>query len=58
MNGVLEAAVKVDQRLTESGLPYCLIGGIALQRWGHPRTTLDVAVTVVTEFGNEEPIIQ
>ena len=58
MNGVLEAAIEVDQALQQSGLPYCLIGGIALQRWGQPRTTLDVDVTVLTEFGNEEPAIQ
>jgi len=58
MNGVLDAAVEVDQLLQRTGLPYCLIGGIALQRWGQPRTTLDVDVTVMTQFGNEEPAIQ
>ena len=58
MNGILDAAVEVDQRLQQTGLPYCLIGGIALQRWGQPRTTLAVDVTVMTEFGNEEPAIE
>ena len=58
MNGVLDAAVEVDQRLQQTGLPYCLIGGIALQRWGQPRMTLAVDVTVMTEFGNEEPAIE
>ena len=58
MNGVLDAAVEVDQLLQQTGLPYCLIGGIALQRWGQPRTTLAVDVTVMAEFGNEEPAIE
>lgn len=58
MNGVLDAAVEVDQLLQQTGLPYCLIGGIALQRWGQPRTTLDVDVTVMTQFGREESAIQ
>jgi len=47
----------VDLALRGARLHYCLIGGIALQRWGQPRTTLDVDVTVATEFGSEGPII-
>jgi hypothetical protein len=57
MNGILDAAVQVDLFLQRAALRYCLIGGIALQRWGMPRTTLDVDVTVMTEFGHEEPVI-
>jgi hypothetical protein len=58
MNGILDAAVEVDRRLRESGLQYCMIGGVALQRWAEPRMTLDVDVTVMTEFGSELPIVQ
>lgn len=57
MNGILDAAVEVDGRLQEAGVRYCLIGGIALQRWGEPRTTLDVDVTVMSEFGDEVSIV-
>jgi hypothetical protein len=58
MNGILDAAVEVDRRLQQVGLRYCLIGGIALQRWGRPRMTLDVDVTVMTQFGQERAVIQ
>jgi hypothetical protein len=58
MNGVLAAAREVDECLRKIGLPYCLIGGIALQRWGQPRTTLDVDVTVMAELGSEDRVIR
>ena len=58
MNGILDAAVEVDCGLQQVGVRYCLIGGIAAQRWGEPRTTLDVDVTVMTQFGREASVIQ
>ncbi len=36
---------------------FCFIGGLALQRWGEPRETIDVDVTLLTGFGGEEPFI-
>lgn len=57
MNGILDAAIEVDGRLQQADLEYCLIGGIALQRWAEPRTTLDVDVTVMTDFGDEAAVI-
>ena len=32
---------------------FCFIGGIALQRWGEPRLTADVDLTILTGFGRE-----
>jgi hypothetical protein len=32
----------------------CVIGGIAVQRWGEPRLTRDVDVTLLTGLGGEE----
>ena len=58
MNGILDAAVEVDRICREQRLPYCIIGGIALQGWGEPRTTLDVDITVYTGFGKEKPVIE
>jgi hypothetical protein len=58
VNGVLDAAFEVDESIRQTGLPYCLIGGIALQRWGQPRTTLDVDVTVMADFGHEDAAIR
>ena len=37
---------------------FCFIGGVALQRWGEPRVTQDVDVTLLTGFGHEEAFIQ
>ena len=36
---------------------FCLIGGIAVQRWGEPRVTQDVDMTILTGFGNEQSYI-
>ena len=36
---------------------FCFIGGIALQRWGEPRLTRDVDVSLLTGFGKEEPFV-
>jgi hypothetical protein len=35
----------------------CLIGGLVLQRWGEPRLTKDVDMTVLTGFGGEEKVV-
>jgi hypothetical protein len=36
----------------------CIIGGLALQRWGEPRLTRDVDLSLLTGFGQEERFIQ
>lgn len=54
---LLEAAVAVEKTLTNLGLPFCFIGGIAVQRWGEPRNTLDLDLTVVAGFGEESSTI-
>jgi hypothetical protein len=37
---------------------FCFIGGLAIQRWGEPRVTKDVDVTLLTGFGEERPYIE
>jgi hypothetical protein len=37
---------------------FCFIGGLALQRWGEPRETIDVDLTLLTGFGGEDAFIQ
>ena len=37
---------------------FCFIGGLAVQRWGEPRETVDVDLTVLTGFGGEDPFIE
>jgi hypothetical protein len=39
--------------LSERDWRYCFIGGIALQRWGQPRLTNDIDLTIFTGFEQE-----
>ena len=36
---------------------FCFMGGLAVQRWGEPRLTQDIDVTLLTGFGAEESYI-
>lgn len=54
MNPIFAAALEVEQFVRGAGFPFCFIGGVAVQRWGQPRMTADVDLTVVTGFGGEE----
>ena len=50
---VLAAALEVQAFLVSRGRRFCLIGGLALQRWGEQRVTRDVDVTLLCPFGEE-----
>ena len=54
MNPLYAAAIEVQDFCTERGWRYCVIGAIALARWGRPRATQDVDLTVLTGVGDEE----
>jgi hypothetical protein len=54
MNALFEAAKEVCEFMDEQGWKYCIIGGLAVQRWGELRTTLDVDFSLFTDFGEEE----
>ncbi|MEO2036015.1 MAG: nucleotidyl transferase AbiEii/AbiGii toxin family protein [Planctomycetaceae bacterium] len=58
MNGILKTAVNVNKTLCSLGYPFCVIGGLALQRWGEPRMTVDIDVTVLSGFGNESVVVE
>ena len=36
----------------------CIIGGLAVQRWGEPRLTRDVDLSLLTGFGREEAFVE
>lgn len=57
MNPVLDAAAEIDGHCVDLGITYCFIGGLAVLRWGEPRLTRDVDLTVITGFGDEEPVV-
>jgi hypothetical protein len=53
MKTLFRAAAELERFLIEQGWRYCFIEGIALQRWGQPRLTNDVDLTLLTGFGKE-----
>src|SRR2546422_2006643 len=55
--GVLAAAGEVQRFCQQQGWRFCFIGGVALQRWGEPRLTQDVDLTLLTGFGDEEKFV-
>lgn len=57
MNDIFAAALEVEQAARAAGFGFCFIGGLAVQRWGQPRMTADVDITVITGFGGEEPYV-
>ena len=54
---IWKSAVETQQQLLELGFQTCVIGGIAVQRWGEPRVTKDVDFTLLCGFGNERRIV-
>lgn len=57
MADLLDAALEIDGFCREHSWRFCLIGGLALLRWGEPRATLDVDVSLLTGFGGEEAFV-
>ena len=57
LEGVFAGAVEVEAFCRARGWSFCFIGGIAVQRWGTPRFTQDVDVTLLTGFGGEEAFV-
>lgn len=57
MNGLFAAAADVQQVCQGEGWCFCFIGGLAVQRWGEPRMTRDVDLTLLTGYGAEAPFV-
>lgn len=54
MNPIFRAAADVQRFCDDQGFRFCFIGALAVIRWGEPRLTQDVDLTVLTGFGGEE----
>lgn len=54
MNALYEAAREISEFLESRRWRFCIIGGLAVIRWGEVRATLDVDLTLLTGFGEEE----
>jgi hypothetical protein len=53
VNPIFAAALEVQDFCLSRHFHFCFIGGLALQRWGEPRLTQDVDLTVISGFGRE-----
>jgi len=62
VNALFAAAVDIQAFCAMRGWRSSVIGGVAVQRWGDPRQTRDVDLTLLTGLGGEEsfvdPILQ
>lgn len=54
---IYEAALELQELCRSRGWSFCFIGGLAVQRWGEPRFTQDVDISLQTGFGGEGPYI-
>jgi hypothetical protein len=57
MIDLFETAQQLQFFCDQQGWQSCFIGGIAVQRWGEPRVTRDVDLTLLAGFGSEDRFI-
>ena len=57
MNPIFAAGLEIQDFCRGRQWRFCFIGGVAVQRWGEPRLTLDADLTLLTGFGTEEPFV-
>lgn len=50
----INAAVAAQDVCRRHEFPFAFIGGVAVQRWGEPRVTVDVDITLFSGFGGED----
>ncbi len=57
MNALIRAAADLQAVCEAQHWRFCFIGGLAVLRWGEPRETIDVDLTLITGFGNERAFV-
>jgi hypothetical protein len=57
MIDLFETARELQSFCDRQGWRSCFIGGIAVQRWGEPRVTRDVDLTLLAGFGGESGFV-
>lgn len=57
MNEVIRAAADLQALCETERWRYCFIGGLAVLRWGEPRETVDVDLTLLTGFRDEDRFV-
>lgn len=54
---LIEAATEVLSCLEGASHRGCLVGALAVHRWGEPRATRDVDLSVFASYGSEGPVL-
>ena len=54
---LLATASNLENYFQGQGWRFCFIGGVAVQRWGEPRFTQDIDLTLIAGFGEEEQFV-
>ncbi|MFH1619250.1 MAG: nucleotidyl transferase AbiEii/AbiGii toxin family protein [bacterium] len=57
MKTLFQTALELQNFFGGKNWRFCFIGGLALQRWGEARLTVDVDVALLTGFGCEKEFI-
>ena len=57
MNELLATAAKIQDFCERRDWKFCVIGGVAVLRWGQVRATVDVDMTLLTGFGAEDVFV-
>lgn len=57
MNPLFAAAAEIQEVCEERRWGFCFIGGLAVLRWGEPRLTRDVDLTILARDGTEEDVV-
>ncbi len=57
MNALIRAAADLQAVCEAQQWRFCFIGGLAVLRWGEPRETIDVDLTLITGFGREHAFV-
>ena len=58
MNPLYEAAKELQQFVRRRKWRFCIIGGLAVVRWGEVRATQDVDVSLLVELGEERRYVE
>ncbi|HEX3600708.1 MAG TPA: hypothetical protein VHU84_11235 [Lacipirellulaceae bacterium] len=57
MARLTDAAQEIVSFLLTQGWSCCIVGGMAVPRWGEPRATLDVDICLFTGLGDEQAFV-
>lgn len=58
MREIEDAALAFDRAMDVAGVPYVIVGGIAVMAWGQPRATRNIDTLVALEEGDVERFVE